>query len=78
MANANEGILALDLNKASAHGGQGYGWNRIYLDDITITNELGNSSLTYGVTLAPDVALNSAECSNWFSACDFIIERVGD
>ena len=78
MANANEGILALDLNKASAHGGQGYGWNRIYLDDITITNELGNSSLTYGVTLAPEVALNSAECSNWFSACDFIIERVGD
>lgn len=78
MANANEGILALDLNKASAHGGQGYGWNRIYLDDITVTNELGNSSLTYGVTLAPEVALNSAECSNWFSACDFIIERVGD
>ncbi|MBO4811884.1 MAG: hypothetical protein J5552_10050 [Prevotella sp.] len=77
-ANAHEGVLALDLNKASAHGGQGYGWNRIYLDDITITNESGNSNLTYGVTLAPDVALNSAECSNWFSACDFIVERVGD
>ena len=75
-ANAHEGVLALDLNKASAHGGQGYGWNRIYLDDITITGN--NSSLTYGVTLAPEVALNSAECSNWFSACDFIIERVGD
>ena len=73
MANAHEGILALDLNKASAHGGQGYGWNRIYLDDITVTN-----TLTYGVTLAPEVALNSAECSNWFSACDFIVERVGD
>ena len=75
-ANADEAILALDLNKASAHGGQGYGWNRIYLDDINVTGN--NNSLTYGVTLAPEVALNSAECSNWFSACDFIIERVGD
>ena len=76
MANANEGILALDLNKASTHGGQGYGWNRIYLNNITITNEIGSNNLTYGVTLAPEVAQNSAECSNWFSACDFIIERV--
>ena len=75
-ANAHEGVLALDLNKASAHGGQGYGWNRIYLDDINVNGN--NSSFTYGVTLAPDVALNSAECSKWFSACDFIVERVGD
>ena len=44
-ANAHEGVLALDLNKASAHGGQGG-------------------------------ALNSAECSKWFSACDFIVEKV--
>lgn len=77
-ANAHEGVLALDLNKASAHGGQGYGWNRIYLDDITVTDDIHKTDLTYGVTLAPDVALNSAECSNWFSACDFIIERVGE
>ena len=76
MANAHEGILALDLNKASAHGGQGYGWNRIYLDEINVTGN--NSNLTYGVTLDPNVALNSGEFSNWFSACDFIIERVGD
>ena len=78
MANAHEGVLALDLNKASAHGGQGYGWNRIYLDDITVPDDIRNSNLTYGVTLAPDVALNSAECSKWFSACDFIVERVDD
>ena len=79
-ANAHEGVLALDLNKASAHGGQGYGWNRIYLDDITVPNTQHPTpnTLTYGVTLAPEVALNSAECSNWFSACDFIVERVGD
>jgi hypothetical protein len=75
-ANAHEGVLGLDLNKASAHGGQGYGWNRIYLDEITVTDDSRNSNLTYGVTLSPNVALNSVECSSWFSACDFIIERV--
>ena len=75
-ATADDGVLALDLNKASAHGGQGYGWNRIYLDEITITADEGN--LTYGVTLAPDAAQNTAQCSRWFSACDFIVERVGD
>ena len=75
-ATADDGVLALDLNKASAHGGQGYGWNRIYLDEITITAD--KSNLTYGVTLAPDAAQNTAQCSKWFSACDFIVERVDD
>ena len=74
-ANAHEGVLALDLNKASAHGGQGYGWNRIYLDDIIVPDDSHNN-LTYGVTLSPDGALNSAECSKWFSACDFIVEKI--
>lgn len=78
MANAHEGVLSLDLNKASAHGGQGYGWNRIYLDDITITDDIPNHALTYGVTLDRNIALKYGEGSNWFSACDFIIERVGD
>ena len=78
MANANEGILALDLNKASAHGGQGYGWNRICLDDITITDDTPNHALTYGVTIDPNATKNSSEVSNWFSACDFIVERVDD
>ena len=75
-ATADDGVLALDLNKASAHGGQGYGWNRIYLDEITISAD--KSNLTYGVTLAPDAVQNTAKCSSWFSACDFIVERVGD
>ena len=78
MANAHEGVLALDLNKASAHGGQGYGWNRIYLDDITITDDIPNHALTYGVTLDRSIALKYGEGSNWFSACDFIVERIGD
>ena len=77
-ANAHEGVLALDLNKASAHGGQGYGWNRIYLDDITITDDTPNHALTYGVSIDRDVAMKNGESSNWFSACDFIVERVDD
>ena len=75
-ANNGEGVLALDLNKASAHGGVGYGWNRIYLDDITVPNTNGN--LTYGVTLDGDVVQQYGKPSKWFSACDFIVERVGD
>ena len=78
MANADEAILALDLNKASAHGGQGYGWNRIYLDDIIVTDDTRNNSLTYGVTSDSNVNLKNGEGSKWFSACDFIVERVGD
>ena len=77
-ANAHEGVLALDLNKASAHGGQGYGWNRIYLDDITITDDTPNHALTYGVSFDRDVAMKNGESSNWFSASDFIVERVDD
>ncbi len=76
-ANAHEGVYALDINKASAHGGQGYGWNRIYLDDITITDDTPNHALTYGVYFDRDVAMKNGEGSNWFSACDFIVERVG-
>ena len=78
MANANDGILALDLNKASAHGGQGFGWNRIYLDDITITDDIRNKDLTYGIALDRDIVQKYGKSSNWFSACDFIVERVGD
>ncbi len=77
-ANNDEGVLALDLNKASAHGGVGYGWNRIYLDDITVPNDITNNSLTYGVTLDRDIIQQYGKPSKWFSACDFIVERVGD
>ena len=77
-ANSNEGVLALDVNKATAHGGVGYGWNRIYLDDITVPDNISNGNLTYGVTLDSDIVQQYSENSNWFSACDFIVERVGD
>ena len=77
-ANSNEGVLALDVNKATAHGGVGYGWNRIYLDDITVPDNISNGNLTYGVTLDSDIVRQYSENSKWFSACDFIVERVGD
>ena len=78
MANAHEGVHALDVNKASAHGGQGYGWNRIYLDDIAVPDGITNGKLTYGVTLDRDIVQKYGQGSDWFSACDFIVERIGD
>jgi hypothetical protein len=77
-ANSNGDILALDVNKATAHGGVGYGWNRIYLDDITVPNNITNNKLTYGVTLDSAIVQQYGKPSKWFSACDFIVERVGD
>ena len=64
-------VTILDINKATANGGQGYGWNRIWLDEVRVYDD-GN--LTYGVTTRPNPNYNGG----WFSACDFIVERVGD
>ena len=70
-AGNKEAVYALDINKATANAGQGYGWNRIWLNDVTVYD---NGVLTYGVTTRP----NSQYNGGWFSACDFIVERVGD
>ena len=70
-AGNKEGVYALDINKATANGGQGYGWNRIWLNDVTVYD---NGELTYGVTTRPNPQYNGG----WFSACDFIVERVSD
>ena len=66
-AGNKEGVYALDINKATANGGQGYGWNRIWLNDVTVYD---NGELTYGVTTRP----NPQYSGGWFSACDFIVE----
>ena len=70
-AGNKETVYALDINKSTANGGQGYGWNRIWLNDVTVYN---NGELTYGVTTRPTPEYPGG----WFSACDFIVERVGD
>ena len=78
MSSTGEAVNGRDINKASAHGGMGYGWNRIFLDEINVTADHRNSNLTYGVTLDRDIVQQYGKPSNWFSACDFIIERIGD
>ena len=62
--------LRAEINKAT-DGGQGYGWNRIWLDVVTVYDD---GTLTYGVT----TRLNPNYNSSWFSACDFIVERLDD
>lgn len=68
------GVYVLDINKAAANGGQGFGWNRIYIDDIIVRD----GTLTYGVSTRPEITNAHHFGSRWFSACDFIIERIGD
>ncbi len=68
-------VTALDIDKTAANGGQGYGWNRIWLDEVRV-NDDGN--LTYGVSTRPEITDSRQINSSWFSACDFIVERIGD
>lgn len=70
----HNGVYALDINKAAANGGQGFGWNRIYIDDIIVRD----GTLTYGVSTRPEITNAHQFGSRWFSACDFIIKRIGD
>lgn len=70
-AGNKESVYALDISKATANSGQGYGWNRIWLNDVTVYDD---GKLTYGVTTRP----NSRYDGGWFSACDFTVERIGD
>ena len=71
---AKEGVAGLDFSKMGANGGQGYGWNRIYIEDIIVKD----GTLTYGVSSRPEITSSTEIGSKWFSACDFIIERMGD
>jgi hypothetical protein len=48
-------------------------WNRIYIDDIVVD---GDYSITYGLSTKHDITGDDSVPSNWFSACDFILERV--
>ena len=68
-ASNHDFVTALDIDKSAANGGQGFGWNRIWLDEVTVYDD-GN--LTYGVTTRQ----NTKYDGRWFSACDFIVERV--
>lgn len=67
-------VYTLDIDKATANGGQGFGWNRIYIDDIVVKD----GTLTYGVSTRPEITNSHQFESSWFSVCDFIVERIDD
>ncbi len=66
-------VYGLDMHKIKANGGMGFGWNRIYIEDIVVD---GDYSITYGISTKHDITETDILPSNWFSACDFILERV--
>ena len=70
-ASNHDFVTALDIDKTAANGGQGFGWNRIWLDEVRVHDD---GSLTYGVTTRKSTKYDGS----WFSACDFIVERVDD
>lgn len=58
---------------AKANNGKGYGWNRLVFYPIIITEP--NTIVNYGVTTDPDFT-GQTWLGQWFSACDFIIEKI--
>ena len=68
-------VTALDIDKTAANGGQGFGWSRIWLDEVTVCDD---DTLTYGVSTRQEITHSEQINSSWFSACDFIVERIGD
>ncbi|MBQ9636437.1 MAG: PspC domain-containing protein [Prevotella sp.] len=66
---------AVDYFKEVAHAnnGNGYGWNHLVFEPIIIKEP--HTVVNYGVTTDPDFT-GQSWLGQWFSACDFIIERV--
>lgn len=60
---------------ARANGGKGFGWNHLVFEPIIIKEP--HTIVNYGVTTDPDFT-GQSWLGQWFSACDFIIEREGD
>ena len=57
---------------ARANDGKGYGWTRLTFSPIIITKP--HTVVNYGVTTDPDFT-GQSWLGQWFSACDFLIER---
>ena len=58
-----------------ANNGKGYGWNRIEFESIVVTKP--HTMVNYGVTTDPDFT-GQTWLGEWFSACDFIIEKISE
>ena len=64
-----------DLNRLYVNEGRGYGWNRLVIDNIRVGS---SGCLTYGITTRPEITGFTALGSEWFSACEFVVQRIGD
>lgn len=59
----------------NANNGEGYGWSYISLDSIKIYEP---SVIRYGISTDERLTDDIAPTNGWFSATDFVLERIGD
>ncbi len=64
-----------DLNRLYVNEGRGYGWNRLVIDNIHVGSD---GCLTYGISTRPEITGSTILGSDWFSACEFVVQRIGD
>lgn len=66
--------VAQDIKEiVAANNGNGYGWSRLTFEPIVITKP--NTVVSYGVTTDPEFT-GQTWLGQWFSACDFVVERI--
>ena len=66
--------VAHDIKEiVGANDGNGYGWSRLMFEPIIITKP--NTIVSYGVATDPEFT-GQTWLGQWFSACDFVIERI--
>ena len=56
-----------------ANNGQGYGWSYIYIDSIRVDNP--HNTIFYGVTTDESIT-GTPPTTGWFSATDFVLEKI--
>ena len=66
-------ILPNDVRITLTNGGMGFGWNKVVIDNIIVSNGM----LTYGVSCDQDFTGTPFK-GRWLSATDFVLERVGN
>lgn len=59
---------------ARANNDKGYGWNRLEFNPIIITKP---TAVSYGLTSDPDFT-GQTWLGQWFSACDFVFEKLDE
>ena len=59
----------------NANNGEGYGWSYFCLDNIKIFEP---SIIRYGISTDERFTDDIAPTNGWFSATDFVLERIGD